>query len=72
MTLGGVLGWLALGRLQIAIPYMLVLASASFIYISVADLVPQLHRKCKLHDTLIQFMLMLLGVCTAKLAHLLH
>jgi len=72
MTLGGVLGWLALGRLQIAIPYMLILASASFIYISVADLVPQLHRKCKLHDTLIQFMLMSLGVGTARLAHLLH
>lgn len=72
MTLGGVLGWLALGQLQIAIPYMLILASASFIYISVADLVPQLHRKCKLHDTLTQFMLMLLGAGTVRLAHLLH
>ncbi|WP_239253353.1 ZIP family metal transporter [Candidatus Nitrotoga sp. M5] len=72
MTLGGVLGWLALGHLQIAIPYMLILVSASFIYISVADLVPQLHRQYKPHDTLTQFMLMLLGAGTAKLAHLLH
>lgn len=44
MTLGGVFGWLALDRVQIAVPYILTLASASFIYIAVADLVPQLHR----------------------------
>jgi|GEM_PF-87671 len=72
MTLGGVLGWLALDRAQIAIPYILTLAAASFIYIAVADLVPELHSKPKPQDTVIQLTLMLLGVCTAKLAHLLH
>ncbi len=72
MTLGGILGWLALDQAQIAIPYILVLAAASFIYIAVADLVPELHRKRKPHDIAIQLTLMLLGVCTARLAHLLH
>lgn len=69
MILGGFLGWLALRQLQAVIPYILILASASFIYISISDLVPKLHRKCKLMDTFTQLILMLLGAGTVRLAH---
>lgn len=43
-VLGGILGYFFLNASQSAIPYVLTLAAASFIYISVADLLPILHR----------------------------
>ena len=44
---GGLVGYVVLQGVQGAIPYLLALAAASFIYIAVADLVPalQIHRK---------------------------
>ena len=51
---------------------MLALSAASFIYIATADLVPNLHRKIKLSDSVIQVVLLLAGVMTIaflKLAH---
>lgn len=43
---GGVLGYLLLEQSREIIPYALVLAAASFIYIAIADLVPGLHPEC--------------------------
>lgn len=43
--LGGVLGYFFLESAQAVVPYVLTLAAASFIYISVADLLPILHRQ---------------------------
>ena len=43
-VLGGILGYFFLNASQSAIPYVVTLAAASFIYISVADLLPMLHR----------------------------
>jgi zinc and cadmium transporter len=72
MTLGGILGWIALDHANEAIPYALTLAAASFIYIAVADLVPELQHRRQLRDTVVQFGLMLLGVGIAILAKLIH
>lgn len=72
MTLGGVLGWLALDHASAAIPYVLTLAAASFIYIAVADLVPELHQRRQLRDTVLQLSLMSLGVSVTIAAELLH
>jgi zinc and cadmium transporter len=33
------------------LPYLLVVASSSFIYVAVADLMPQLQRACRWRDT---------------------
>jgi len=41
---GGILGYFALSVAQPAIPYVVAIAAASFIYIAVADLVPGLHQ----------------------------
>ena len=68
MTLGGLVGWIGLSDARAAIPYILTLAAASFIYIAVADLVPELHRDRKPRDMFLQFSLMALGVLTAPLA----
>ena len=68
MTLGGVVGWLGLSDAHTAIPYVLTLAAASFIYIAVADLVPELHHERKPRDMIIQLSLMALGVLVAPFA----
>ncbi|MDD2932538.1 MAG: ZIP family metal transporter [Methylotenera sp.] len=72
MTLGGIIGWLSLSNAHTAIPYVLTLAASSFIYIAVADLVPELHHHRKPKDMLIQLGLMTLGLCVAALAKLLQ
>ncbi|HEX5371772.1 MAG TPA: ZIP family metal transporter, partial [Aquabacterium sp.] len=41
-VLGGVLGYLIVGPWEALFPYLLVAASSSFIYVAVADLLPQL------------------------------
>lgn len=64
MVLGGVAGWLALGGARAAVPYVIVVAAASFIYIAVADLVPELHRHRRFKDAAGQLMLLLAGVAT--------
>lgn len=48
--------------MQEAIPYLLALAAASFIYIAVADLVPALQIHCKPLDFAVQFTLIGGGV----------
>lgn len=72
MTLGGVLGWLALDHASEAIPYALLLAASSFIYIAIADLVPELQQHRQPRDTALQLGLMLIGVGVPVLAKLLN
>jgi len=74
MVLGGAMGYLALEGANAVLPYVLVLAAASFLYIAVADLMPALNRHCSLRDGMQQFALLLAGVASvhalqAALAH---
>jgi zinc and cadmium transporter len=73
MVLGGVLAYFALQTLQNWVPYLLGLAAASMLYVSVADLIPGLHRRPELLATLQQVVLIVLGVATiwlvGELAH---
>jgi zinc and cadmium transporter len=68
MTLGGIIGWLSLSNVQAAIPYVITLAAASFIYIAVADLVPELHQHRKPRDMFFQLGLMGLGLNVVAIA----
>jgi len=68
MTLGGVIGWLSLSNAQAAIPYVLAVAAASFIYIAVADLVPELHQHRKPRDMVFQLGLMIVGLNVVTIA----
>jgi zinc and cadmium transporter len=67
MMLGGLLGYFALANMQMAVPYVIVVAAASFIYIAVADLVPELHHHRRLKDAIGQLVLMLIGVASVYL-----
>nr|WP_297356933.1 ZIP family metal transporter [uncultured Caldimonas sp.] len=53
-VLGGVLGYFVVGPWEDLFPYLLVIASSSFIYVAVADLIPQLQRRLSLKETAAQ------------------
>lgn len=53
-VVGGVVGYLVVEPWKEWFPYLLVVASSSFIYVAVADLLPQLQRRLSLRDTLAQ------------------
>jgi len=59
---GGVLGYFVLLTMQSWIPTLLALAAASMIYVAVADLIPGLHKRAQLRDTVQQVSLIVLGV----------
>ena len=59
---GGVLGYFALQTLQGWEPMLLGIVAASMIYVAVADLIPGLHRRPELRDTLSQAILISLGI----------
>ncbi len=64
---GGILGYYTLQSMQSWIPSLLALAAASMIYVAVADLIPGLHKRAALRDTLQQVGLIALGVGTVAL-----
>jgi len=68
--LGAVLAYLFLIGVKIAIPYIMALSAASFIYIATADLFPTLHRYANPKHGLRQLALMLAGIGTIVLFHL--
>lgn len=66
-VLGGVLGYFTLQTMQSWIPSLLALAAASMIYVAVADLIPGLHKRAQLRDTVQQVTLIVAGVFTVAL-----
>jgi len=52
---GGVIGYFVVGPWEALFPYLLVVASSSFIYVAVADLIPQLQQhRLTLRETAVQ------------------
>lgn len=61
-VIGGLLSYFALKTVQGWIPTILGLASASMIYVAVADLIPGLHKRAQLKETLCQVVLIASGI----------
>ncbi len=61
-AIGGGVGYFVLQEAQTLVPYVLVVAASSFLYISVADLIPQMHERVTLADAVPQLLLVGLGV----------
>lgn len=61
---GAVIAYFFLSAAQTAIPYILAISAASFIYIASADLIPSLHKKTGKVETLKQVVLLLAGIGT--------
>ena len=66
-VLGGIVGYLALSRLQPLLPYALGVSAASLLYVAVADLIPGLHRRVGAGDSVLQVVLISLGVALVAL-----
>jgi len=56
------LTYFALRAAQLAVPYTLAVAAASFLYIAAADLIPSLHSRTHPRNTFSQLALILIGV----------
>ena len=61
-TLGGIGGYFLVGQLQELLPYFLAVASSSFIYVALADLIPQLQKRLSARETVAQVGWLMLGI----------
>jgi zinc and cadmium transporter len=64
---GGLIAYAALQTVQSWVPYILSLAAASMLYVAVADLIPGLHKRTAMKDTVMQISLIFLGVASIGL-----
>jgi zinc and cadmium transporter len=67
-VVGGVVGYFIVGPWEALFPYLLVIASSSFIYVAVADLLPQLQRRLPMKETLAQIGWIVAGLAVVLVA----
>lgn len=65
---GGLLGYYTLDRTKYLVPYVLVFASAGFMYVILGDLMPKMQRRATLRESIPQIALLATGVTVAALA----
>lgn len=61
-ALGGLVGYALVGQLHDWLPYFLVVASSSFIYVALADLIPQLQKRLTTRETAAQVAWLVAGI----------
>ncbi|MFT4242976.1 MAG: ZIP family metal transporter [Acidovorax sp.] len=61
-ALGGVAGYFLVGQLQDWLPYFLAVASSSFVYVALADLIPQLQKRLTARETVAQVAWLVAGM----------
>ena len=67
-ALGGLVGYWLVDLLHDYLTYFLVVASSSFIYVALADLIPQLQKRLSLGETLAQIAWLLAGIALVTVA----
>ncbi len=67
-VVGGVVGYFVVGPWEALFPYLLVVAASSFIYVAVADLIPQLQHRLTLKETIAQLSWLGAGLLIVVLA----
>jgi zinc and cadmium transporter len=71
--LGGVVGWVLVDRLNDLLPFLLVIAASSFLYVALADLIPQLQKRLGARETATQVFWLGAGIAlvtlVSRLAH---
>ncbi len=72
-ALGGAVGYVLVDALHGALPYFLVVASSSFIYVALADLIPQLQKRLSARETAAQVIWLVFGMAMVMaVSHLAH
>ncbi|MEK7344891.1 MAG: ZIP family metal transporter [Pseudomonadota bacterium] len=65
---GGAVGYVLVDALHDWLPYFLVVASSSFIYVALADLIPQLQKRLSARETAAQILWLAVGMGMVVLA----
>lgn len=68
-VIGGLIAYFAFAQIERLLPYAVVIAAASFLYIAVADLIPGLHRRVDAGSGVRQFVFIVLGVAVIYVSH---
>ena len=66
---GALIAYFALSQVSGWLPEILAIATASMIYVAVADLIPGLHKRTGLRDSLIQITFIALGIASIWVIH---
>jgi len=66
-ALGGLVGYYLVGLWEGALPYFLAIASSSFVYVALADLIPQLQKRLSAAQTLAQIAWLAAGIVAVTL-----
>jgi len=66
-AIGGLTGYWLVDQLQDYLPFFLVVASSSFIYVALADLIPQLQKRLSARETTAQIAWLLAGIALVTL-----
>ena len=66
-ALGGITGFFLVEQLYDYLPYFLVVASSSFVYVALADLIPQLQKRLSARQTAAQIAWLLVGIAMVTL-----
>jgi zinc and cadmium transporter len=61
-AIGGLIGYLLVGALHEYLPFFLVVAASSFIYVALADLIPQLQKRLSPKETAAQVTWLFAGI----------
>lgn len=63
---GAVLAYWLFSGMEVWVPFLLALAASSLVYVSVADLIPGLHKRAEIKATAVQMVMILLGVLSIQ------
>ena len=58
----GILAYFFMQQMKSFIPYALAFSASSFLYIAMAELIPEMHKKTKLKESIVQILLIIIGV----------
>jgi len=61
-ALGGVVGYALVDQLYDYLPFFLILAASSFMYVALADLIPQLQKRASMQETAAQIAWLAIGI----------
>ncbi len=66
-AIGGLAGYWLVDQLYAYLPFFLVAASSSFVYVALADLIPQLQKRLSARETAVQVSWLLAGIVAVSL-----
>lgn len=58
----GILAWFFLQQMTHLVPYALAFSASSFLYIAMAELIPEMHKKTKVFESIAQILLIIVGI----------